>query len=114
MALTNLIENAIKFSPPGGRVSVTAWCRDDEVGVTVTDDGPGIPAAAQAHLFDRFYRADPARRRAIGGSGLGLAICREIADAHRGRVWVDSRPGHGSAFSLALPRVPASARPVPA
>jgi heavy metal sensor kinase len=114
MALTNLIENAIKFSPPGGRVSVTAWCRDDEVGVTVTDDGPGIPVAAQAHLFDRFYRADPARRRAIGGSGLGLAICREIADAHRGRVWVDSRPGHGSAFSLALPRVPASARPVPA
>jgi heavy metal sensor kinase len=113
-ALTNLIENAIKFSPPGGLVSVTAWSGDEEVGVTVTDEGPGIPAEAQAHLFDRFYRADPARGRAVGGSGLGLAICREIANVHGGRVWVDSRPGHGSAFSLALPRVPETTRPVPA
>jgi heavy metal sensor kinase len=113
-ALTNLIENAIKFSPPGGRVAVTAWSRDEEVGVTVTDDGPGIPAEAQAHLFDRFYRADPARGRAVGGSGLGLAICREIAGAHGGRVWVDSRPGRGSAFSLALPRLREPARPVSA
>jgi signal transduction histidine kinase len=113
-ALTNLIENAIKFSPPGGRVSVTAWSGDEEVGVTVTDEGPGIAAEAQAHLFDRFYRADPARGRAVGGSGLGLAICREIANVHGGRVWVDSRPGHGSAFSLALPRMPETTRPVPA
>jgi heavy metal sensor kinase len=104
-ALTNLIENAIKFSPAGSRVSVTAWCRAEEVGVTVTDDGPGIPADAQAHLFDRFFRVDPARGRDVGGSGLGLAICREIAAAHGGRVWVDSDEGRGSAFSLTLPRV---------
>jgi two-component system, OmpR family, sensor kinase len=102
-ALTNFIENAIKFTQPGGEVSVTAWHRNGEVGVTVTDNGPGIPPEARAHIFDRFYRADPARRREGSGSGLGLAICREIAEAHGGRVWVDSEEGEGSAFSLALP-----------
>jgi heavy metal sensor kinase len=105
-ALTNFIENAIKFTQPGGEVSVTAWHRNGEVGVTVTDNGPGIPPEARAHIFDRFYRADPARRREGSGSGLGLAICREIAEAHGGRVWVDSEEGEGSAFSLALPGPP--------
>jgi heavy metal sensor kinase len=104
-AITNLVENAIKFTPPGGRVSATAWCHEEEVGVTVTDDGPGIPAADRPHIFDRFYRVDRSRGRKGGGSGLGLAICREIAAAHGGRVWVDSREGQGSAFSLALRRV---------
>ena len=103
-ALTNFIENAIKFSPPGGTVRVTSWHRDDEVGVTVTDDGPGIPPDARARVFDRFYRVDPDRGRDSGGSGLGLAIAREIANAHGGRVWVESEVGEGSAFSLALPR----------
>jgi heavy metal sensor kinase len=103
-ALRNFIENAIKFGHPGGTVRVTAWRDTDEVGVTVADDGPGIPAEARAHVFDRFYRADPARGRDGGGSGLGLAICREIATAHGGRVWVESEEGKGSAFSLALPR----------
>jgi heavy metal sensor kinase len=105
-ALTNFIENAIKYAHPGGRVAVTAWCRSDEVGVTVSDDGPGIPAEARTHLFDRFYRVDNARGREGGGSGLGLAICHEIAGAHGGRVWVDSEEGRGSAFSLGLPRTP--------
>jgi heavy metal sensor kinase len=104
-ALVNFIENAIKYSRPGGEVGVTAWQRRDEVGVTVTDDGPGIPAEDRPHVFDRFYRVDGARGRDVGGSGLGLAICREIADSHGGRVWVDSEEGRGSAFSLALPRV---------
>jgi two-component system OmpR family sensor kinase len=103
-ALTNFIENAIKFSRPGGRVRVSAWHANGEVGVTVTDDGPGIPADARAHIFDRFYRVDRARGRDAGGSGLGLAICREIATAHGGRVWVDSQEGTGSAFTLAIPR----------
>jgi two-component system, OmpR family, sensor histidine kinase VicK len=71
--------------------------------VTVTDSGPGIPASARAQVFERFYRADPARGRAGSGSGLGLSICREVADAHGGRVWVDSVEGEGSSFSLALP-----------
>jgi heavy metal sensor kinase len=103
-ALTNFIENAIKFAPPGGEVRVSAWRRGEEVGVTVADDGPGIPADDRAHVFDRFYRSDRARGRDGGGSGLGLAICREIAAAHGGRVWVESEEGKGSAFSLALPR----------
>jgi heavy metal sensor kinase len=103
-ALTNLIENAIKFSPRGGEVRISTWSSEQEVGVTVTDDGPGIPEDARARVFDRFYRVDRARGRDIGGSGLGLAICREIASAHGGRVWFESREGGGSAFSLALPR----------
>jgi two-component system, OmpR family, sensor kinase len=102
-ALTNLIENAIKFTPAGGEVRVSAWRAGGEVGVTVADDGPGVPPEAREHLFDRFYRVDSARRRDVGGSGLGLAICREIAVAHGGHVWVESEEGRGSAFSLALP-----------
>jgi signal transduction histidine kinase len=102
-ALTNFIENAIKYTEPGGTVRVTTWCDAREVGVTVSDDGPGIPAEARAHIFDRFYRVDTARGRG-GGSGLGLAICREVAKAHDGRVWVESDVGSGSSFTLALPR----------
>jgi heavy metal sensor kinase len=102
-ALTNFIENAIKFTQPGGEVRVTTWRGRGEVGVTVSDNGPGMPAAARLHVFDRFYRVDHARGREAGGSGLGLAICREVATAHGGRVWVDSEEGKGSEFSLALP-----------
>jgi heavy metal sensor kinase len=102
-ALTNFIENAIKFTHEGGQVKIQTWRDNGEVGVTVRDNGPGIPARDRGHVFDRFYRADPARGRAGRGSGLGLAICREIADAHGGRVWVESEEGDGSAFSLALP-----------
>ncbi len=101
-ALANLIENAIKFTPAGGEVTLSSWRRGAEVGVTVSDTGPGIPAAEREHVFDRFYRVDRSRSRESGGSGLGLAICREIATAHGGRVWVESE-GNGSAFSLALP-----------
>jgi heavy metal sensor kinase len=103
-ALTSMIENAIKFVQPGGEVEVTTWGEDDEVGVTVRDNGPGIPADAREHIFDRFYRADPARGRDVGGSGLGLAICSEVAKAHGGRLWVESEEGKGSSFTLALPR----------
>jgi heavy metal sensor kinase len=103
-AITNFIENAIKYARPGGHVQATAWSTSREVGVTVSDDGPGIPADACAHIFDRFYRVDGSRGRDNGGSGLGLAICREIAGAHGGRVWVESVEGSGSAFTLALPR----------
>jgi two-component system OmpR family sensor kinase len=104
-AMTNFIENAIKYGRAGGRVHVTTWCAGDEVGVTVSDDGPGIPPEARAHIFDRFYRVGNARGREDGGSGLGLAICHEIAGAHGGRVWVESEEGRGSSFSLSLPRM---------
>jgi heavy metal sensor kinase len=103
--LANLVENAIKFVEPGGEVRVRTWQRNGEVGVTVSDDGPGIPGEARARIFDRFYRADGARSRG-GGSGLGLSICREIARAHGGRIWVDSTEGRGSAFSISLPQPP--------
>jgi signal transduction histidine kinase len=85
---------------------VSSWRADAEVGVTVADTGSGIPADASAHVFDRFYRADPSRSRESGGSGLGLAICYEIMAAHGGRIWVRSEQGHGSAFSIALPLRP--------
>jgi two-component system, OmpR family, sensor kinase len=101
--LANLVDNAIKYSRPGGEVRVGTWRRLSEVGVTVSDDGPGIPAEALPHVFDRFYRVDQARGRTVGGSGLGLAICLEIARAHGGRLWIDSEEGRGSTFLLAFP-----------
>jgi signal transduction histidine kinase len=101
--LTNLVDNAIKFSPPGETVRVDTWRRGDEVGVTVTDAGPGVSPADEEHLFDRFFRVGNPLSPDFGGSGLGLAISREVALAHDGRIWVDSPPGGGSAFTLALP-----------
>jgi signal transduction histidine kinase len=101
-ALTNFIDNAIRFAPPGGDVEVVTFRVGDEVGVTVIDGGPGIPAEARDRVFDRFYRV-AGGRPGSGGSGLGLAICREVARAHGGRVWIDTAPGGGSAFSIALP-----------
>lgn len=114
LALVNLLENAIRFSPAGGRVRLTSWLRDGEVGLTVADQGPGVPAEHRERLFDRFYRVDSARGR--GGSGLGLAICRAIVQAHGGRIWVEGAVGGGSAFSIALPAwrtlTPAVGQPV--
>jgi heavy metal sensor kinase len=101
--LTNYVDNAIKYTRQGGSVRVETWRGEGDVGVVVTDDGPGIAASDRAHVFDRFYRVDRARGRGVGGSGLGLAICREIAAAHGGRVWVESGSGGGSSFFFALP-----------
>jgi heavy metal sensor kinase len=103
LAFTNLIENAIKFTAPGGKIMATSWRQAAEVGVTIADTGVGIPSDVQLRIFDRFYRVDPSRSRESGGSGLGLAICYEIAAAHGGRIWVESENGNGSAFWLALP-----------
>ena len=100
--LVNLVGNAVTFSPPDGVVTVSLARDGASVVCTVTDMGPGIDAALLPHVFDRFVRGDPART-GDGGSGLGLAICREIVAAHGGRIWVDSRPGRGAAFSFSLP-----------
>jgi heavy metal sensor kinase len=107
-ALRNLVENAMRFSPPRGEVRIAMWSRDGESGITVSDDGRGLSEAERERIFDRFARAAGERGR-NGGGGLGLAICHEIARAHGGRVWVDSAPGEGSAFSFALPAEPAPA-----
>jgi heavy metal sensor kinase len=102
-AVANLVDNAVKYTPAGGEVRVSIWRKDQQAGLTVRDSGPGIPAEALPRIFERFVRADAARSRGGGGSGLGLAIVREIVEAHGGTVWVESDPGHGSAFSLELP-----------
>jgi len=102
-AIRNLLENAIEFSPPGGQVGIATWRRGADAGVTVTDEGPGVPPELRERVFERFYRVDPSRSRATGGSGLGLAIVREIAAAHGGRAWIEPNGSGGATFSLGLP-----------
>jgi two-component system OmpR family sensor kinase len=102
-ALRNLIDNAIKFGPRGGQVTLRTWRGDKEAGVTVEDDGPGIPEELRERVFDRFSRSDESRDRAMGGSGLGLAIVRELLLAQGGRVAVTARDPRGCAFTLTLP-----------
>jgi heavy metal sensor kinase len=104
-AVRNLVENAVKYTGAGGKVGVEVWRRNGEAGLTVTDTGPGIPEALLERIFDRFVRVDTARSRSTGGSGLGLSITREIVEAHGGRVWAESTPGEGSAFSMGFPLV---------
>ena len=99
----NLIENALKHTPAGGRVSVAANHIWQEIAVSVSDTGVGIPPEHQPYLFERFYRVDSARARDTGGYGLGLAICRSIVQAHGGQIAVDSQPGAGSTFTVTLP-----------
>lgn len=103
VALGNLVENAVAYSPPHTRVAVGVRRRNDRVEISVTDQGYGIPEAEQERIFERFYRVDPARSRATGGTGLGLAIVKHIAASHGGEVSVWSVPGAGSTFTLRLP-----------
>ncbi len=102
--LSNLINNAMKYSPAGAPIRITGSATPREVIVTVTDQGIGIPLEEQAHIFERFYRVDDALSRRTQGSGLGLYLAKAVIDAHHGRIWVKSVPGQGSAFSFALPR----------
>jgi len=107
--VVNLIDNAIKYTPSGGRVTISAEGYDDEVRVDVSDTGIGIPAEDISRIFERFYRVDKARSRALGGTGLGLAIVKHIVQGHGGRLDVTSELGVGSTFSFFL----ASKAPVP-
>ena len=102
-AVTNLLDNAIKYSEPGSEVQVLASQFFDEVTLTVSDRGCGIAAEHLPRIFERFYRVDKARSRKLGGTGLGLAIVKHIVQAHRGRVTVKSTAGTGSVFTLHLP-----------
>jgi len=103
MAVHNLIENAINYSPIGTKVSVTTVVDRDIVQISVTDQGIGIPESDQERIFERFYRVDPARSRETGGTGLGLSIVKHVAVKHGGEIKVWSQPGVGSTFALRLP-----------
>ncbi len=107
-ALGNLVDNAVKYTPPGGRVELAVESRGGEVHLVVEDTGPGIPPEHLPRVFERFYRADPARTRAQGGTGLGLAITKHVALAHGGRVEAANRPGGGARFEVVLPSCPRS------
>ena len=114
-AVQNLIANAVKYGGRdrwvGIRAQVAQERRKDEVRITVSDHGPGIPAAELAHIFEPFYRGAEAIQRQIHGNGLGLSLVRRIVTAHGGRVSVTTRPGGGTAFTIALPLAQAAARP---
>ena len=101
--LQNLLDNAARYSPDGGTVSLTLRKRDGVAVVVVADTGVGIPEEDIPHIFERFYRAAKARSRVEGGAGLGLAIAKQMVELHGGRIWVESEAGKGSRFSFTLP-----------
>jgi two-component system, OmpR family, sensor histidine kinase SenX3 len=102
-AVTNLLDNAVKYSEPGDRVEVDAAVVDGNICISVRDQGIGIPSRDLERIFERFYRVDRARSRATGGTGLGLSIVRHVAQAHGGDVTVESTEGEGSTFRFRLP-----------
>jgi two-component system OmpR family sensor kinase len=106
--LLNLVTNAIKYTPTGGTIDVSLAEQETGVSLTVRDTGIGIAPGDLPHIFERFWRADPARSRTgeRPGTGLGLAITKWIAEAHGGSITVQSRPGRGTIFTVHLPRVP--------
>ncbi len=102
--LTNLVGNALQYTPAGGKVLITARPAQNEIQISIQDTGVGIPAEHLPFVFDRFYRVDKSRSRAGGGSGIGLTIARHLVEAHGGRIWARSAgPGQGSTFSFTLP-----------
>jgi signal transduction histidine kinase len=101
--LFNLLDNAVRFTPAGGRVTVSADRHNGSVDVHVVDTGQGIAPEHLPRLFERFYRADSARSLREGGTGIGLAIARSVVEAHGGRIWAESEPGKGSVFTFELP-----------
>src|ERR1043165_8337547 len=101
--LLNLLDNAVKYTPAGGEISLALVRQNGNAEIVVRDTGVGIPAEAQPRVFDRFYRVDKARARAMGGAGLGLSIAQWIVEVHGGEITVTSAPGQGSSFTVLLP-----------
>ena len=101
--LQNLLDNAIQYTPDGGRITVRARAEDHGIIFSVSDTGIGIPRTDQERIFERFYRVDAARSREVGGTGLGLCIAKHIVEAHGGRIWVESTVGQGSDFYFSVP-----------
>jgi two-component system, OmpR family, phosphate regulon sensor histidine kinase PhoR len=101
--LQELLDNAIRYSSPGGKIAIKTELQDSSVVISVSDTGIGIPKADQERIFERFYRTDPARSRESGGTGLGLSIAKHLIEAHGGRIKVESEVGKGSTFSIFLP-----------
>jgi heavy metal sensor kinase len=108
IAVANIVHNAIRYGPASSDVVVRAFGDDASCMIEVEDSGPGIAQEHHAHLFERFYRVDPGRSRALGGVGLGLAMARWCVEAHDGRIHVHSRAGAGSTFRIVLPRQPSA------
>jgi signal transduction histidine kinase len=101
--LVNLVDNAVKYSPGGGRVELRVRGENASCLIEVSDEGLGIPAEERERIFEKFYRLDPQQTQGVGGSGLGLYICRELVERMHGRLTVESKPGEGSRFTVALP-----------
>ena len=108
-ALANLVDNAMKYTGDGGSITIRGLERDGFIALSVADTGVGIPAEHLSRIFERFYRVDRSRSRALGGTGLGLSIVKHIVTSHGGRVEVQSAEDHGSTFTLLVPRAPAVA-----
>jgi two-component system NtrC family sensor kinase len=104
-ALSNLVSNAIKYTPEGGHISVTVCREDGQIAVKIEDDGIGISQDDLPHIFDKFFRVDRPETEGIIGSGLGLSIVKTIIEKHQGRVWVTSKVGEGTAFTVMLPTI---------
>jgi signal transduction histidine kinase len=105
-AVLILVENAAKYGPPGGKITLASTVRSGELCVSVEDRGPGIPREELSRIFERFYRLDKARSRRLGGSGLGLPIAKTTVEAHGGRIEAESQLGEGAKISLCLPLLP--------
>ncbi|MBI4302049.1 MAG: GHKL domain-containing protein, partial [Chloroflexi bacterium] len=101
--LHNLLDNAVKYSPHGGQITIIGKAKDDHIQISVADEGQGIPQAELNKIFDAFHRVQSSNTQQARGAGLGLTICKAIVEAHGGNIWVESTQGKGSVFSFTLP-----------
>ena len=103
LVIQNLLDNAVKYTPSGGKVTLSLWSDEDKVVCSVADNGVGIPASQQSRIFSKFFRADNVIRMQTDGSGLGLFIVKNIVEKHKGEAWFESEEGKGMTFYFSLP-----------